>query len=213
MRRGAKMLSQVFRSRIWLSVLLFVCLPILVFLTGSGDSLAAEYAMDKGSEMFGINAGFISASGDLYQGGGKPFTAILVMPQTVHFFARNLGFGGDLLLLVTAQGDNKSTTLGVGPKVMYFFGGKGSKSYPYLTAGFYYLRNDIQYESIDVFTKGLLYGTRWKLGFGSSWNVTPKLGILMEASYNRDKLKHEDTKESKTGNMVIVSIGLVGFSF
>jgi hypothetical protein len=207
------MLSQVLRNRIWLAVSLFVCFPTLVFLTGAGDSRAAEYAMDKGSEMFGINAGFISAFGDLYQGGGKPFTAILVMPQTVHFLARNFGFGADLLLLVTNQGDNKSTTLGVGPKIMYFFGGKENKSYPYLTAGFYYLRNDIQYEDIDIFTKGVLYGTRWKLGFGSSWNVTPHLGVLMEASYNRDKLKHEDTKKSKTGNMVIVSIGLVGFSF
>lgn len=110
-------------------------------------SFGAEYAVDKGSNMFGITAGLINASGDLYRGeGGKSFTAILFMPHTVHFFVRNLGIGGDLLLLLTAQGDNKSTTVGVGPKISYFFGGKDSQAYPYLTSGFYYLMNDIEYE-------------------------------------------------------------------
>jgi hypothetical protein len=172
----------------------------------------AEYAVDKGSNMFGITAGFINASGDLYTGGGKPFTAILLMPHTVHFFVRNFGIGGDLLALLTAQGDNKSTTVGVGPKIMYFFGGKDSKTYPYLTSGFYYLMNDIEYEDIDFLISGVLTGTRFKIGAGVSWLNDPHLGLVVEASYNRDKLKPEEGK-SKSGNMVIVSVGLAGFLF
>ena len=189
-------------------ILSFITFFSLFYSLGFG----VEYAVDKGSNMFGITAGFINASGDLYTGGGKPFTAILVMPHTAHFFIRNLGIGGDLLLLLTAQGDNKSTTVGVGPKIMYFFGGKDSKSYPYLTSGFYYVMNDIEYEDVDFLISGVISGTRWKVGAGISWMIAPHLGLVAEASYNRDKLKPEEGK-SKSGNMVIVSMGLAGFTF
>lgn len=173
----------------------------------------AEYATDKGSNMFGITAAAINASGDLYTGGGKPFTAILVMPQTSRFFMRNFSVGGDLLLLLTTQGDNKSTTLGVGPKITYFFGGKDSRSYPYLTSGFYYLRNDMDYEDVDFLLQGVMSSTRWKLGAGLCWMIETHLSLLIEASYNRDKLKPEDKGKSKSGNMVIISMGLAGFTF
>jgi hypothetical protein len=175
-------------------------------------SFGADYAVDKGSNIFGITAAAVNVSGELYTGGGKPFTAILVMPHTAHFFIRNLGIGGDLLLLLTTQGNNKSTTLGVGPKIMYFFGGKNSKTYPYLTSGFYYVMNDIEYKDIDFLISGVISGTRFKLGTGISWMIAPHLGLVAEASYNRDKLKPEEGK-SKSGNMVIVSIGLAGFTF
>ncbi len=81
--------------------------------------LGAEYAVDKGANMFGITAASINAWGDLYRGGGEPLTAILVMPSTSHFFVSNFAVGGDLLLFLTSQGDNKSTTLGIGPKISY----------------------------------------------------------------------------------------------
>jgi len=190
-----------------------IFLFMLIFCFFCSVSFGGEYAVDKGSNMFGVTAGFINASGDLYTGGGKSFTAILVMPHTAHFFLRNFAVGGDLLVLLTTQGDNKSTTLGVGPKIMYFFGGKDIKSYPYLTAAFYYIRNDIQYEDIDFLLQGILSGTRFKLGAGVSWMIAPQLGLVMEASYNRDKLKPEEDGKSKSGNMVIVSMGLAGFTF
>jgi len=190
-----------------------IFLFMLIFCFFCSVSFGGEYAVDKGSNMFGITASAINASGDLYTGGGKPFTAILLMPSTAHFFVRNLGVGGDLLLLLTAQGDNKSTTLGVGPKIAYFFGDKDAKAYPYLTTGFYYLRNDIEYEDIDFLIQGLLTGIRFKIGAGVSWMISPKLGLVMEASYNQDKLKPEDGKKSESGTMVIVSMGLAGFTF
>ncbi len=174
---------------------------------------AAEYAVDKGSNLFAVTAAFINASGDLYTGGGESFTAILLMPQTAHFFLKNFALGGDLLVLLTAQGDNKSTTLGVGPKIMCFIGGKDSKSYPYLTSGFYFLRNEIEYENVDFLMQGLQTGTRFKIGAGISWMIEPHLSLLAEASYNLDKLKPEEQGKSVSGNMVIVSIGLAGFTF
>jgi hypothetical protein len=206
------MSSRLFEKKI---IFFMMLVTLIYFVLGEPcrtNCFGGEYAVDKGSNMFGITAGFINASGDLY-GGGKPFTAILLMPHTVHFFVRNLGIGGDLLMLLTAQGDNKSTTVGAGPKIMYFFGGKDSKSYPYLTSGFYYLMNDIEYEDIDFLLSGTYSGTRFKAGAGISWLIYPHMSLLVEASYNRDKLKPDDNGKSKSGNMVIVSMGLAGFTF
>jgi hypothetical protein len=180
----------------------------------------AEYAVDKGANMFGITAAFVNASGDLYESNGKPFTAILFMPSTSHFFVRNFAVGGDLLLLLTAQGSNQSITLGIGPKISYFFGDKDSKSYPYLTTGFYYLRNDVDYDGVELFEgidsplTGIISGTRFKIGAGTNWMIDQHLGFSAEISYNRDNLKPEDGNiKAKSGNMVIVSLGLVGFTF
>jgi hypothetical protein len=194
---------------------------LLFFLVLFGSAcFGAEYAVDKGANMFGITAAFVNASGDLYESGGEAFTAILLMPSTSHFFVRNFAGGGDLLLFLTAQGDNKSTTLGIGPKISYFFGGKDSKSYPYLTTGFYYLRNDVDYGGVELFEDidspltGIISGTRFKIGAGTSWMIDQHLGLLAEISYNRDSLKPEDGNiKSKSGNMVMVSVGLVGFTF
>jgi len=172
--------------------------------------LGAEYAVDKGSNMFGITAGLINASGNLYEDGeGNSSTTLLIMPTLAHFLVPNFGFGGDLLLLHSKQGDTGLTTLGLGPKAMFFFGGPGTKSYPYLTLGFYYIRNTIDYGTDDYTTSGI----RLKLGGGVSIMIATHLGLLMEASYNLDSLKPEDNGKSKSGNMMIVSVGLAGFTF
>jgi len=90
-------------------------------------SLGAEYAVDQGSNMFGITAGFINASGDLYEDEeGSSSTTLLVMPSLAHCIVRNFGIGGDLLILDHKQGDTGLSTLGLGPKAMFFFGGKSS---------------------------------------------------------------------------------------
>jgi hypothetical protein len=169
-----------------------------------------EYAVDKGSNMFGITAGLINASGDLYEEeDGNSSTTLLLMPSMAHFFVPKFGFGGDLLLLHSKQGDEGISTLGLGPKVMFFFGGKDSKSYPYLTLGFYYVRNTIDYGKYDVTDSG----TRFKFGGGASIMISSHLGLLMEASYNMDNLKREGAKKSRSGNMLIISMGLAGFTF
>ena len=170
----------------------------------------AEYATDKGSNMFGITAGYINASGDLYEDEkGNSSSTFLIMPSVAHFVVRNFGFGGDVLLFHYGQGDEGESLLGLGPKVMFFFGGKETKSYPYLTLGFYYVTNTIDYGTHDYTTSG----TRLKFGGGTSIMIANHLGLLMEASYNLDNLKGEHAKKSESGNMFIISMGLAGFTF
>jgi hypothetical protein len=196
------MMTRYFKKGIMIFVLLFTMIPSIC--------LGAEYAADKGSNMFGITAGLINASGDLYEDEEEnSSTTLLIMPSMAHFFVPNFGFGGDLLILHSKQGDAGQSTLGLGPKAMFFFGGKDSKSYPYLTLGLYYLRNTIDYGVYDY----TVSGTRFKFGAGVNIMIATHLGILMEASYNLDNLKAEGAKKSESGNMVIVSMGLACFSF
>jgi hypothetical protein len=203
------MLSSVLRSKVWFVVSLFVCLPILFVLTGAGNSYAAQYAVDKGSDMYSFTAGVVSAAGDLYEEGGDGSTTILVMPSFAHFAMRNFAVGGDLLLMHSKQGDTGTSVLGLGPKAMYCFGRENSKAYPFLTAAVYYVTYTIDYGRVSSTTSG----TRVKLGAGSIFGVRPHLGILAEVSYNIDNLKEKDAKKSMSGNMIIAQIGLVGFSF
>jgi len=196
------MWSKLYEKKFVFFVLLFTLMPCICF--------GGEYAVDKGSNMFGITAGFINASGDLYEDEkGNSSTTLLIMPSLAHCVVPNFGFGGDLLLLHYKQGDVGESLLGLGPKAMFFFGGKDSKAYPYLTLGFYYVTNTIDYGTHSYTTSG----TRFKLGGGASIMVADHLGLLMEASYNLDNLKPENAKKSESGNMVIVSIGLAGFTF
>jgi hypothetical protein len=69
--------------------------------------------------------------------------------------------------------------------------------------------NTIDYGTYDY----TVSGTRFKFGGGASIMIADHLGLLMEASYNLDNLKPEKAKKSESGNMVIVSMGLAGFTF
>jgi hypothetical protein len=170
----------------------------------------AEYAVDKGSNMFGITAGFINASGDLYKDEkGNSSSTLLIMPSLAHCFVPNFGLGGDLLLLHSKQGETGISTLGLGPKILFFFSERESKAYPYLTLGLYYVRNTFDYGTYDY----TVSGTRFKFGGGASIMVASHLGLLMEASYNWDNLKPEKAKKSEDGYMLIMSVGLAGFIF
>jgi hypothetical protein len=183
-----------------------ILFSIMFFSLFYSISFGAEYAPDKGSNMFGITAGFINASGDLYEDQkGNSSTTVLLMPTLAHFSVSNFAIGGDFLFIHSKQGGITINTLGLGPKAMFFFGEKDSKAYPYLTLGFYYVRNSIDGYAIS--------GTRFKFGAGTSMMMAPHLGLLMEASYNLDNLKPEGAKESESGNMLIFSLGLAGFTF
>jgi len=196
------MSTRLFEKKFVFFVVIFALIPSIC--------LGAEYALDKGSNMFGVTAGLINASGDLYEDqDGNSSTTILIMPSWARFFVPNFGFGGDLLLLHSKQGDKGTSTLGLGPKAMFFFGGPGSKSYPYFTFGLYYVRNTIDYGRYDYTTSGI----RFKFGGGATIMIARHLGLLMEASYNLDSLKPEGAKKSESGNMLIISMGLTGFTF
>lgn len=171
----------------------------------------AKYALDKGSTMLGLNAGFLSARGELYESPDKKaFTALLISHQIAYFAWPRVALGGDLLILLTRYGAGNSTTLGWGPRIMYFLSSRGKKTHPFVTSGFYLVKNEVEYSG---FWNASYSGTRFKLGAGSSVMLSRHLSLLMEASYNLDKLKSEGDGKSESGEMVIFTMGLAGFLF
>lgn len=87
---------------------------LMLFALFCSTCFGAEYAVDKGANMFSVIGGYVRASGDLYQDSkDHPSNTFLVMPSVVHFSPANVGFGGDLLLLHYKQGDVGLTTLGL----------------------------------------------------------------------------------------------------
>lgn len=186
--------------------LLVACL-VMLHSVGFG----AQHAFDQGSTIFGITAGFLNASGDLYKSSeDRSFTAILLMPNVTYFFVPKLGVGGDVLLFLTGRGGDKSTTLGAGPRLTFLFGGEEKKFYPYLTSALYFVRHDVDYAGLLDATYA---GFRGKLGVGTTYMVGSHLGIVWEASFNSDSFEEEDTGKRETGEMVIITVGLTGFFF
>jgi hypothetical protein len=192
--------------------LLVVCVALLHAIASG-----AQHPFEQGSKMFTFTAGFLNASGDLYESyDEKTFTAILLMPSVTYFFVPRIGVGGDMLLFLTGQGDNKSTTLGIGPKMMFTFGSEEAKCYPYVTMGFYFIRHDMEYDNFFLLYDDIdvtYTGWRGKIGIGTSYMLTRHLGVTLEGSYNTDSLELKEGGDKKTGEMVIVTLGLIGVFF
>jgi hypothetical protein len=189
--------------------LFMICLLILYPTSFAGR---AQYALDKGSVMLGVSGGYLSAKGELYEDPeGEGFTALLISHQLAYFVLPRLGVGGDLFLLRTSQGPLRTTTSGWGPRIMGFLWGKEMKAYPFLTAGFYLVKSEMEYGDMG----GLKYsGTRFKLGAGSAVMLNRNLSLVMELSYNWDDLEIPGAdEESLDGKMWIVTMGLAGFLF
>jgi hypothetical protein len=189
---------------------------ICVFLLHAA-AFGAQHPFERGSTIFTFTAGFLSASDELYESyEGKAFAAILLMPSVTYFFVSRIGVGGDMLLFLTGQEDNKSTTLGAGPKMMFTFGSEEAKCYPYLTMGFYFIRHDMEYDNLFSLYDDIditLTGWRGKIGIGTNYMLTRHLGLTLEGSYNTDSLELEDGGDVKTGEMFIVTLGFTGFFF
>jgi hypothetical protein len=172
--------------------------------------LGAEYAVDKGANMFSIIGGYVNASGDLYENGGsEAASTFFIMPSVAHFSPANFAIGTDLFFLYSGSGDDGLVTLGLGPKAMYFLGGKEDKTYPYFALGIYYFSIGLS----DGRPHYSAYGTRVKFGGGINTMIASHWGLLIEVSYNIDNLKSDNHNESASGNMMIISMGLAGFTF
>jgi hypothetical protein len=190
----------------------FLFMICLLVLYSTGFAGRARYATDQGSVMLGISGGYLSAKGELYEDpDGEGFSAFLVSHQLAYFVLPGVGVGGDLFLLRTSQGPLRTTTSGWGPRIMGFLWGQDRKTHPFATAGFYMVKNEMEYGDIGMLKYS---GTRFKLGAGSAVMLTRHLSIVMELSYNWDNLEIPGTDEDDLdGKMWIFTMGLAGFLF
>ena len=184
--------------------------------------LAQEYAIDKGSYQIAGMVGFQSMGGDLYgDADDNRLTSLDIAPGLRYFVAPKIALGADLLYTRTSQGDESSTTLGIGPVVILAFGSSQSKTYPYIGGGIFYARNTEKssYEEFDPWIgqtttteEDKISGSDLRFGTGLIQMVSKNLGIMVELSYHIHNMKPEEG-DSQSGNMIWFKSGLSGFIF
>jgi hypothetical protein len=109
--------------------------------TRSGAPLSA---LDRGSLLLGGQAHFESTG----ESGDDEFdfrvSRLSINPALQYFVAPGLAVGGELIVERIALGELASTTIGIGPRLGYYFGGAGAAVHPFIaTSGtFYYSPTD-----------------------------------------------------------------------
>jgi hypothetical protein len=182
-------------------IILFVLLvPALLF--------SQDYAVDQGSMMLGGDILFTMTSGDLFENiDGDGTTTIAVNPLMLYFIMPGLAVGGSLQFTSQSQGDNKSSAMGVGPMVAYFFGGDGSKVFPYIGGGYIYSSNKTENGAEFKWTTGSIVITA-----GGVFMLTDAIGVGASAFYTLNSFKPEDV-DAIDGNVMGVRLGVHGFIF
>ncbi|MCK4302481.1 MAG: outer membrane beta-barrel protein [candidate division Zixibacteria bacterium] len=170
----------------------------------------AGSAIDKGSVIVGGGAAYCSLSGDLYEdGGGDGVTILLFAPECGAFVTSHLALSGQLIIGQLKRGDDKLYTVGVGPRLRYYFGEtsrsekvKGT-TYPYLAGGFTWGQyND---EDSDKHTV-----TAISLGGGITHMVANSVGLYAEINYRADRFKKANV-DSESGSSINFMAGFTLF--
>ena len=185
---------------------------ITILLCGINVAVATGGATDKGSCLvYGMtNAGFASASGDLYENSeGDGQTAISFSPAGMHFFMPNLAIGGALDFLYWSQGDYSTTDICVGPAVAYFFGMNGSAIRPYVGGAFGYLRQSWDDGTDDGTDDGFSF-----TGMGGAvFMAGDHLGFSGQVFVRQTSITAEGADDSVSGTTFGVRFGVLGFIF
>jgi len=185
------------------------CITFIIFLIIFSYSIAAESPIDKGSFLTSGEYSFNNFGGELYEDtNGNRYTSISVDTSVNYFLISHLAFGFNLGIAYASQGDASSTTLGIGPQVLFYFGSTQSQTsykyqvYPFVSAGFYYLRNSSTISGVSSTANG----TMVPFGAGFTYMVTNTVGLSAEFLYHIDHLKFED-KTAFNGNGFNIGVG------
>jgi outer membrane protein W len=167
-------------------------------------SVAQSFAVDKGSLLIDGSITFSSAGGDLNEENGKKLTSMTFNPTLGYFFIPNLGTALEGLYASESQGDSKTTVIGIGPKVAYYFGNAESKQFPFIGVGILYVKsnNHIKQSQVNI-----------NLAVGTTMMVAKNVGITGKIFYTRENYKPEDADESIKGYTIGLGVGVSTFIF
>jgi hypothetical protein len=183
----------------------WLCVAILLVAFSS----VASAQTGAGAMWIGGTAGFTSRGGDLYGQGDERATSFSLDPIVNYFVAPNLFIGPVLSLARSSAGDNSDTDLGIGVRIGYAFGSKGSKSIPYLSSAFKFTSSNYKSGSDESKSSG----TSIVLGGGVCFLVAKHAGINVEAGYHIDSYKPKDADKSISGNIISVGVGVTGIIY
>jgi len=116
----------------------------------------------------------------------KNSSAIAVSPMAGYFFANHFALGGNISLIYTKIGDNKSTTFGIGPFTRYYFGRSSIK--PFLHGELGFLTNRQKTPG----TQNTENGVSYLLGIGTAVFINQNVAIEGLTGYVHSKIKNFD---------------------
>lgn len=187
-------------------------LLVLATLLLTPGALAQEYAIDKGSYLFGGTATFSSQGSTIEVDGfgeqdADRLTEIAYNVSFGYFVVPGLALGVDSEYLRRSQGDAAETVTSVGPSLAYFFGQPTSKVYPFLSASVGLSTISVEIDDNSGSTNGLRYGFAGGLSYFIARNVA-----LTGALFYRNQ-SFDDDGASVTNDAFGFQGGVTAFVF
>jgi hypothetical protein len=181
----------------------------------SGLSSAQDHPIDPG--VFGLDGtvSFRSQGGDLYSVEGDRQTTAAIEPGGFYFIAPGVAVGGQLRLARSSQDVGTSTTLGIGPSALYYFGEPDAEVLPFVGANLLLLRQSgtVDLGSIDLGEQEVtLTGLAFDIQAGFTYMLARNVGVTTAAFFLYERLGG-DNVETQTGNTVGVQVGITAFIF
>jgi hypothetical protein len=189
----------------------------------SGLSSAQDHPIDPG--VFGLDGtvSFRSQGGDIYSVEGDRQTTASIEPAGFYFIAPGVAVGGQLRLARSSQDVATSTTLGIGPSALYYFGEPDAEVLPFVGANLLLLR---QSTTVDLGSVDIGFGDPVELGeeditltglafdiqAGFTYMLARNVGVTTAAFFLYERLGG-DTDETLSGNTVGVQVGITAFVF
>jgi len=192
----------------------------------SGLSSAQDHPIDPG--VFGLDGtvSFRSQGGDIYsvEGSDDRQTTASIEPAGFYFIAPGIAVGGQLRLARSSQDVATSTTLGIGPSALYYFGEPDAEVLPFVGANLLLLRRSSSVdlgsvdlgpgiEPIDLGEEDItLTGVAFDIQAGFTYMLARNVGVTTAAFFLYERLGG-DIEETLSGNTVGVQVGITAFVF
>ncbi len=177
----------------------------VLFLSCFGTLVTAQdYAVDTRAVLVSGTGSFCSQGGDLYEADGDRLHTVSVTSSINYFLAPHIFAGGTLGFTHMSLGEDDYHTINLGPTLGYALGDAQSSMFPFFAAG-------VNYTSMG--DEDTISGTDIRLGGGLILAPKTHLGVIIEIGYHILTLTHDDWDESRSGNTIMVGVGLAGLLY
>ena len=163
------------------------------------------FAIDQGAIRIGGTISFTSAGGELYGFDRERVNSAILNPSALYFVLPGFAVGGGLRVENTSQGDFSTTTIGIGPEAIYYFGNPDSRLYPFVGAGIGY--SSLNAEGFD--NSGVYYGFE----IGAAFMLSESVALTTQMDYSIHHQSVDQLDESFTGTIFGLSVGVAAFLF
>jgi outer membrane protein len=175
---------------------------LVALLLASAPVSAQSYPIDDGSILIGGSAAFTSQG---FEDEDERTTTLSINPTFGYFITEGFAVGGEALIERISFDGDASTVLGIGPFLAYFFGGPGSRTYPFVQAGVAYRSTSV--EGID------LSGFGADVSVGAAFMVARNAAITAEAFAQFASFSLEGSDESIGSNTYGLRAGVGVFIY